>query len=134
MAEEKVKSKLPFLVRVAVYLLTFLTPPVLVGIVGMNAAETGRYEGPPTAAKVGKAPEPPRHDPDKPTAVVVLGNGGSEVTDVLAPYEVLSESGPSMSTRRRLSGRPCRLAGASTSCPSSHSPSSTGGLGGWTQT
>jgi len=30
------------------------------------------------------------HDPAKPTAVVVLSNAGSQVTDVLAPYEVLA--------------------------------------------
>src|SRR3546814_1569686 len=40
-----------------------------------------------------KLPAPPEHDPDKPTAVVLLSNQGAEVTDVLAPYEVLSESG-----------------------------------------
>ena len=61
----------------------------------MKAAESDRYEGPPDAAKVQaeELPVPPRHDPDKPTAVVLLSNQGSEVTDVLAPYEVFSESG-----------------------------------------
>jgi putative intracellular protease/amidase len=89
------KRKLQFLARAVVYLLAFLVPPVLVGVVGMKAVESARYEGPPDAAKVraGKLPAPPRHDPDKPTAVVLLSNQGSEVTDVLAPYEVLSESG-----------------------------------------
>jgi putative intracellular protease/amidase len=93
--EKKMKSKLPFLARAAVYLLAFLLPPVLVGVVGVKAGLADRYEGPPAAARVraGELPEPPRHDPDKPTAVVLLSNGGSEVTDVLAPYEVLSESG-----------------------------------------
>jgi hypothetical protein len=61
----------------------------------MKVVESARYEGPPNAAKVqaGKLPVRPGHDPDKPTAVVLLSNQGSEVTDVLAPYEVLSESG-----------------------------------------
>src|SRR5688500_14620350 len=87
--------KMPFLARAAVYLLAFLIPPVLVSVVGMRAVESTRYEAPPDAAKVhaGELPAPPRHDPDKPTAVVLLGNQGSEVTDVLAPYEVLSGSG-----------------------------------------
>src|ERR687894_2498635 len=87
--------KMLFLARAVVYLLAFLVPPVLVSVVGMRAVESTRYEGPPAAAMVqsGELPAPPRHDPDKPTAVVLLSNQGAEVTDVLAPYEVLSESG-----------------------------------------
>jgi putative intracellular protease/amidase len=86
--------KMLFLARAVVYLLAFLVPPVLVSVVGFKAVESTRYEGPPNAAKVqsGELPAPPRHDPDKPTAVVLLSNQGVEVTDVLAPYEVLSES------------------------------------------
>ena len=89
------ESKLPFLARAVVYLLAFVVPPVLVGVVGVKVGLADRYEGPPAAARVraGELPAPPRHDPDKPTAVVLLSNQGSEVTDVLAPYEVLSESG-----------------------------------------
>jgi len=87
--------KMLFLARAAVYLLAFLVPPVLVSVVGFKAVESTRYEGPPDAAQVqaGELPAPPRHDPDKPIAVVLLSNQGAEVTDVLAPYEVLSESG-----------------------------------------
>jgi putative intracellular protease/amidase len=87
--------KMPFLARAVVYVLAFLVPPVLVSVVGMKAVESTRYEKPPDATKVqdGELPAPPSHDPDKPTAVVLLSNQGSEVTDVLAPYEVLSESG-----------------------------------------
>jgi putative intracellular protease/amidase len=93
--EEKMNRKLPFLARAAVYLLAFVVPPVLVAVVGVKAGLADRYEGPPAAARAqaGEQPAPPRHDPDKPTAVVLLSNQGSEVTDVLAPYEVLSESG-----------------------------------------
>jgi putative intracellular protease/amidase len=89
------KRKMLFLVRTVVYLLAFLVPPVLVSVVGVKAAVSDRYEAPSAAAMVqaGELPAPPRHDPDKPTAVVLLSNQGSEVTDVLAPYAVLSESG-----------------------------------------
>ena len=89
------KRKLLFLARAVVYLLAFLVPPVLVSVVGMRAVESTHYEGPPDAAKVqsGELPAPPRHDPDKATAVVLLSNQGAEVTDFLAPYKVLSESG-----------------------------------------
>lgn len=90
----RIKGKLLVSVRMAVYALAFLGPPLLVGVLGMNVAEAGRYEGPPdTKIRAGELPTPPEHDPDKPTAVVLLSNRGAEVTDVLAPYEVLSESG-----------------------------------------
>jgi putative intracellular protease/amidase len=95
MSTKSLADKQPFLARAVIYLLAFLVPPVLVSVVGVKAAESARYEGPTAAARVqaGELPAPPRHDPDKPTAVVLLSNQGSEVTDVLAPYEVLSESG-----------------------------------------
>ena len=88
--------KLLFLARAVVYLLAFVVPPVLVSVVGVKAGLADRYEGPPDTerAQAEELPATPRHDPDKPTAVVLLSNRGSEVTDVLAPYEVLSESGP----------------------------------------
>ena len=87
--------KMLLLARAVVYLLAFVVPPVLVGVMGVKAALSDRYEGPPAEARAqaGELPAPPGHDPDKPTAVVLLSNQGSEVTDVLAPYEVLSESG-----------------------------------------
>ena len=87
--------KLLFLARAAVYLLAFVVPPVLISVTGVKAGLADRYEGPPAAARVQAAefPAPPGHDPDKPTAVVLLSNRGSEVTDALGPYEVLSESG-----------------------------------------
>ena len=89
------RRKMLFSARIAVYLLAFILPPVLVAVVGVKSALSDRYERPPDAVTVaaGAYPAPPKHDPDKPTAVVLLNNGGSEVTDVLAPYEVLSESG-----------------------------------------
>src|SRR5918997_129821 len=87
--------KLPLLARSVVYLMAPNVPPVLVAVFGVKAGLADRYEGPPAPvrARAGELPAPPGHDPDRPTAVVLLSNRGSEVTDVLAPYEVLSESG-----------------------------------------
>src|ERR687894_1380450 len=87
--------KLPLLARSVVYLMALIVPPVLVAVFGVKAGLADRYEGPPAAARAqaGELPASPGHDPDKPTAVVLLSNRGSEVTDVLAPYEVLFESG-----------------------------------------
>jgi putative intracellular protease/amidase len=39
------------------------------------------------------APAPVRHDPAKPTAVVVVGAHGAEGSDTLAPYEILAATG-----------------------------------------
>jgi len=68
---KEMKRKMLLLVRAVVYLIAFLVPPVLVSVVGVKAAESGRYEEPPAAARVHSSdlPAPPRHDPDKPTAV-----------------------------------------------------------------
>jgi putative intracellular protease/amidase len=89
------RRKILLLARIVVYLLASVVPSVLVGVVGVKAGLADRYEGPPATSEFrsGELPAPPGHDPDKPTAVVLLSNRGSEVTDVLAPYEVLSESG-----------------------------------------
>jgi putative intracellular protease/amidase len=95
MSTKSLAEKLLLLARIVVYLLAFVVPPVLVSVVGVKSAESDRYEGLSAAARVQaeELPAPPRHDPDKPTAVVLLSNQGSEVADVLATYEVLSESG-----------------------------------------
>src|SRR3954470_11039370 len=37
--------------------------------------------------------DPPVHDPAKPTVVVVVGDNGAVVSDVLAPYETLAATG-----------------------------------------
>lgn len=88
-------SKLAFLTRVVIYLLAFIVPPVLVSVMGIKASLADRYERPlaATEGRLEELPAPPTHDPDRPTAVVLLSGRGSEVTDVLAPYEVLAESG-----------------------------------------
>lgn len=90
------RKKLLVLARIAIYLSAFLVPPVLVGVFGMYANESDTYEKPARSAASVDAQEaasPPEQDDTKPTAVVLMSNQGSEVTDVLAPYEVLSESG-----------------------------------------
>ena len=47
----------------------------------------------PAPAYAGELPARPAHDPAKKTAVVVAGNQLTEVSDLLAPYEVLAASG-----------------------------------------
>jgi len=89
--EEHLMGKLLFLAKILIYSLPFLAPPILVVAAGLGAADSVRYGGPSVAAAdAGTYPALPGYDPHKPTAIVLLGNQGSEVTDVLAPYEVLS--------------------------------------------
>jgi hypothetical protein len=57
--EEKMNRKLPSLARAAVYLLAFVVPPVLVGVVGVKAALSYRYEGrPPRGPRPGSSRRP----------------------------------------------------------------------------
>ncbi|NUP03023.1 MAG: AraC family transcriptional regulator [Nonomuraea sp.] len=74
-------------------LLAFLLVPGVVYAAGSLAYERSQYGRPEltasTAAAV-KAATPPAHDPGKPTAVVVLGNAGANITDALVSYEVLA--------------------------------------------
>jgi putative intracellular protease/amidase len=59
----------------------------------MTSSISGAYQpAASTGSSMPSVPAPP-HDPRKPTAVVVLSTMGTEVTDVLAPYEVLAATG-----------------------------------------
>lgn len=85
-----------FVGRVLAYVLAFVLPPVVALVAGVKAARAGRYAALPAAAPTAtpeQASAPPAHVPDRPTAVVLLNPEGAEVTDVLAPFEVLSASG-----------------------------------------
>jgi transcriptional regulator GlxA family with amidase domain len=78
-------------VRPAVlYALAFVLPPIIVGGLSLRADLTASHAVPelPTDG----IPEPPSHDPDKLTAVIVAGTTGAESIDLLAPYEVLATS------------------------------------------
>jgi putative intracellular protease/amidase len=80
---------------VAATVFVALAVPTAVGAVGIAQATeeiyTARQMSAPSIAidTVGA----PAHDPAKPTAVIVLSTNGSNAADVLAPYEVLAESG-----------------------------------------
>lgn len=71
---------------VAVALLPGLTAAVL-------APATFAAQYAPGPDRLVPAVAPPAHDPTRPTAVVVLDAGGTEVSDVLAPYETLAVTG-----------------------------------------
>jgi hypothetical protein len=96
--------------RVAATVFVGLAVPGAVGAVGIAGATGEIYtardgSAPPALVDMAAAPS---HDPDKPTAVVVLGSEGANAADVLAPYEVLAGTGRSTSTPPPRSASRCR--------------------------
>lgn len=92
----RVRTRLLQAARVGIYILAFVAPVVLVSLIGVRASQAARYALPPVEARTvssGIRSATISHDWDKPTAIVVLNNHGSQITDSLAPYEVLAESG-----------------------------------------
>jgi putative intracellular protease/amidase len=80
------------LVKGAAYVFLVVLPLVAVlasSVVGL----AGQHPFGPAPAFVGQLPAPPAHDPARKTAVIVVGNQLTEVSDFLAPYEVLAASG-----------------------------------------
>lgn len=80
-------------IRILALVLAALLLPAGVGVVRALAAVERQYAplDPPAVVEPADGGRP--HDPGRPTAVVVLGANGAEVSDVLAPYEVLATSG-----------------------------------------
>jgi transcriptional regulator GlxA family with amidase domain len=68
--------------------LAFLALPSAVFGLATASFQANRY--PASRGVVPSDAEPPTHDPDKPTAVVVVGNRGANIADTLVPYEVLA--------------------------------------------
>ena len=77
--------------RLPVLLLAALVLPVGLGTITATAAFDDLNA--PRSDGATATPAPARHDPAKPTAVVVVGDRGAVVSDVLAPYEVLASTG-----------------------------------------
>ncbi|WP_433275781.1 DJ-1/PfpI family protein [Pseudonocardia xinjiangensis] len=77
--------------RVAAVVVAVLLLPV--GGAAISAVATFEALNAPGPARAVPAASPVRHDPAKPTAVVVVGDRGAEVSDVLAPYEILAATG-----------------------------------------
>lgn len=87
-------SDMRTVLRVLAAVLAMLALPVAVGAATaattFGSLYTPRDDGDPPAAPAAAVLIP--HDPAKPTAVVVVGERGAAVSDVLAPYEVLAAS------------------------------------------
>ena len=79
--------------KVAGLVVVALAVPVGVAVPAVTGARATFYTDPP-----GQMPSPAtdvagRHDPAKPTAVVLLGNEGTNAADTLPPFEILAASG-----------------------------------------
>src|SRR5688572_16747271 len=76
------------LLRVLAGVVAVLLLPAAFATVYATAAFGAQYAPGPVRITPAIAPAP--HDPGKPTAVVVVGALGAEVSDVLAPFEILA--------------------------------------------
>jgi putative intracellular protease/amidase len=77
--------------RVVAVVIAVLLVPAVAAAVSASAAFGAVYAPGPDRPVPAAAPVP--HDPAKPTAVVVVGDNGAIVSDVLAPYEILATTG-----------------------------------------
>ncbi|MCE7990265.1 MAG: hypothetical protein DYG89_54695 [Caldilinea sp. CFX5] len=74
------------------YGLAFLLPVVGLTYVIFSGANNALIAAP-AQPFTGAALPPPMHDPAKPTVAIIASNNGTEITDLLAPYEVFAASG-----------------------------------------
>lgn len=65
---------------------------LLLGVGALRAARAMRALYPPPLSAPAGDETPPAHDPELPTAVVLLDHAGTEVSDFLLPYELLAAS------------------------------------------
>jgi AraC family transcriptional regulator, transcriptional activator FtrA len=84
-------NRIPRFLVPLVFALAFALPPLLVGGAGIGRAMLASLEKAPNLSTT--LPAQPTYDPSKPVAVVVAGNGITESSDLLGPYETLSTSG-----------------------------------------
>jgi putative intracellular protease/amidase/acetyl esterase/lipase len=80
------------ILRALPWILAFLLPPLLVGTRNVRSTAEARLE-PPPAPPSGALPSVSLPDPERPMAVILVGDGFTEATDLLAPYELLARSG-----------------------------------------
>jgi hypothetical protein len=74
------------------YVLAALLTPVAIG--GLRAKSfLAREAAPLVAASLAPAPRAEPHDPRKPTVAIVLGADVTEITDMVAPYEMFARAG-----------------------------------------
>ena len=74
------------------WIVAFLAPPLLVGGIWLYRSLDGLSYVKPPAPLADELPEPPAVDPSKPIVAVLVSNQGTEITDFLAPYAILSAS------------------------------------------
>lgn len=80
------------ILKSTLYLFAFVAPVVGLTYYLFTAANTAML-APPPQPFTGAALPPPTHDPAKPTVAIIASNNGTEITDLLAPYEVFAASG-----------------------------------------
>lgn len=80
------------ILKSAIYLFAFVAPVVGLSYYVFMSANLAMIAAP-EQPFTGATPQPPSHDPAKPTVAIIASNNGTEITDLLAPYEVFAASG-----------------------------------------
>ncbi|MEK4276977.1 MULTISPECIES: DJ-1/PfpI family protein [unclassified Paenibacillus] len=82
------------MVRIVVYFLAFILPPVVVGLVNISSLpRAGQFTVQSSAEQIARNAEPPAYDAQKPTVAVMLGAEKTEAIDFMAPYQLFAASG-----------------------------------------
>ena len=82
------RTRVRHLLRFAAAATLAIALPVGIAGIGISRQVAAAYGPPPVTASAN--PHPRGHDPNMPTAVIVVGMAGAEVGDVLGPYETLA--------------------------------------------
>src|SRR4051794_12757159 len=81
------------IVRIVVYFLAFILPPVVAGLASIsNLPEAGNFTVKPSAELIARNAKPPIYDSQKPTVAIMLGDEKTEAIDFMAPYELFAAS------------------------------------------
>ncbi|WP_141502116.1 DJ-1/PfpI family protein [Paenibacillus luteus] len=81
------------IVRMVVYLLAFILPPVVAGLASISSLpKAGSFTVQPSAEQIAGNAKPPVYDSQKPTVAIMLGDEKTEAIDFMAPYELFAAS------------------------------------------
>ena len=77
--------------KIITYTLAFILPPVIVGILGIVISFSSLMHGNSEYFST-QGINFPSYDSSKKTAIILVSNEGTEITDLLVPYEIFSTS------------------------------------------
>ncbi|MDJ0572462.1 MAG: DJ-1/PfpI family protein [Pleurocapsa sp. MO_192.B19] len=82
----------PVFSQIIAYILAFVLPPLIIGAMAIAFSFSALMHGSPEHFST-QGVNFPSYDRSKQTAVILVSNEGTEITDLLVPYEIFSASG-----------------------------------------